>query len=57
MDVLNRNPVDVGEPNEDLVNEIQDYKMLQYIWKSGETLWMGRRSFKMALLQNVGAVH
>ncbi len=46
MDVLSRNHVDVTKPDEDLVNEIQDYKMLQYTWKSKETLWMGKRSSK-----------
>jgi hypothetical protein len=33
VDVLSRNHVDATEPDEDLVNEIQDYKLLQYIWK------------------------
>lgn len=46
MDVLSRNHVDATKPDEDLVNEIQDYKMLQYTWKSKETLWMGKRSSK-----------
>ncbi len=46
MDVLSRNHVDVTKPDEDSVNEIQDYKMLQYTWKSKETLWMGKRSSK-----------
>ncbi len=56
MDVLSKSHVDATEPNENLVNEIQDCKMLQYIWKSRETLWMGRRSFKMGfLLQQLGS--
>jgi len=46
VDVLSRNHVDATKPDEDLVNEIQDYKMLQYTWKSKETLWMGKRSSK-----------
>jgi len=50
VDVLNRNHVDVAKPDEDLVNEIQDCKMLQYIQKSRETLWMGKKSSKMGLL-------
>jgi hypothetical protein len=42
--------MDVAELDEDLVNEILDCKMLQYIRKSRETLWMGMRSSKMGLL-------
>jgi len=54
--MLSRSHVDATEPNEDLVNEIQDCKMLQYIWKSRETLWISRRSFKMGLLlQQLGS--
>jgi hypothetical protein len=50
VDALSRNLMDVAELDEDLVNEILDCKMLQYIRKSRETLWMGMRSSKMGLL-------
>jgi hypothetical protein len=50
VDALYKNLVDGIELDEDLVNGIQNCKVLQYIWKSGETLWMGRKSFKMCLL-------
>jgi len=50
------NHVNAAKPDEDLMNEIQDCKMLQYIWKSRETLWTSRRSFKMGLLlQQLGS--
>jgi len=42
--------LDVVALDENLVNEIQDYKMLQYIRKSRETLSTSMRSSKMGLL-------
>jgi len=50
VDVLNRNHMDVIKLDEDFVNEIQDCKILQYTWKSRETLWTGKKSSKMDLL-------
>jgi hypothetical protein len=48
--------MDVVGLDENLVNEIQDYKMLQYIRKSRETLSTSMRSSKMGLsLQPLGS--
>jgi len=50
VDALSRNLMDVVGLDENLVNEIQDYKMLQYIRKSRETLLTSMKSSKMGLL-------
>jgi hypothetical protein len=42
MDALSRNLLDIVKPDEDLMDEIQDCKMLQYTQKSKETLWIGK---------------
>jgi hypothetical protein len=49
VDALSRNLIDVIEANEDLIDEIQDYKLLQAIQQLGETIWTRRRSSKMGL--------
>jgi hypothetical protein len=50
VDALNRNLINVIKVDEDLVNEIQDYNLLQAIQQLGETIWIGRKSSKMGLL-------
>jgi hypothetical protein len=50
VDALSRNLINVIKVDEDLVNEIQDYKLLQAIQQLGETIWIGRNNSKMGLL-------
>jgi len=42
--------MDVVKENEDLIEEIQDCKLLQSTQQSRETIWIGKKSFKMGLL-------
>ncbi len=48
--------MDVIEANEDIIEDIQDCKLLQSTQQSGETIWTSKRSFKMGLLlQQLGS--